>query len=487
MLVLLAGLLGAGVFTGSAWAAGCDEYASPSGSDSSNGSISSPYLTVDKLDQSLAPGQTGCLRAGTYGNTSTWDDLANSGTSGNPITIMSYPGETAHVDGYVDIEGDYTTLTGLTIDGSNTLYSNPTGPCGNMVASDPLTIEGQNDIFEYNDFTQSIPSTRGVAIGIGFWGGASAGNNAIVRYNKIHDVGACQAYDHLIYLSHGNNVQIYDNWMWNDPNGWGVQVYPAATNANIYNNVIDAAGSGFVIGGSSTVSGNTIDHNVVMNSTGLVNAATTGAAITTCCGLGTGNTFDTNDSYNNPAGIGTAVTGLTFANNITTNPDLIDPANHDYAPAPGSPVAGWGLWNGNPAGSTTTPPTQPPLQTVHRTVRQPSGHLAISGIETQHRIFTFDLTISGRGTLAVRETAQPDNVATSASLRADTSHEFTFASKNLTAKRAGTIRVTVTPDAQGRRLTNRDLSKIAIKLSVSYTPVGGALRNVSRGDLRITA
>jgi hypothetical protein len=356
LLVLLAGLLGAGVFTGSAWAAGCDEYASPSGSDSSNGSIGSPYLTVDKLDQSLAPGQTGCLRAGTYGNTSTWDDLAKSGTSGNPITIMSYPGETAHVDGYVDIEADYTTLTGLTVDGSNTLYSNPTGPCGNMVASDPLTIEGQNDIFEYNDFTQSIPSIRGVAIGIGFWGGASAGNNAIVRYNKIHDVGSCQAYDHLIYLSHGNNVQIYDNWMWNDPNGWGVQVYPAATNANIYNNVIDAAGSGFVIGGSSTVSGNTIDHNVVMNSTGLVNAATTGAAITTCCGLGTGNTFDTNDSYHNPAGIGTANTGLSLASNITTNPDLIDPANHDYAPAPGSPVAGWGLWNGNPAGSTTTPP-----------------------------------------------------------------------------------------------------------------------------------
>jgi hypothetical protein len=92
-----------------------------------------------------------------------------------------------------------------------------------------------------------------------------------------------------------------------------------------------------------------------MNSTGLVNAATTGAAITTCCGLGTGNTFDTNDSYHNPAGIGTANTGLSLASNITTNPDLMDPANHDYAPAPGSPVAGWGLWNGSRVRASPAP------------------------------------------------------------------------------------------------------------------------------------
>ena len=55
-------------------------------------------------------------------------------------------------------------------------------------------------------------------------------------------IGQCEDFDHLIYLSHGNNVQIYDNWMWNDPHGWGVQVYPAASNADIYSNVIDQRG-----------------------------------------------------------------------------------------------------------------------------------------------------------------------------------------------------------------------------------------------------
>jgi hypothetical protein len=77
------------------------------------------------------------------------------------------------------------------------------------------------------------------------------------------------AYDQMIYVASGDNVQVYDNWMWNDPHGWGVQLYPDATNAHVYDNVIDHAGSGFVVGGSSAVAGNEIDHNIVLNSTGM--------------------------------------------------------------------------------------------------------------------------------------------------------------------------------------------------------------------------
>ena len=71
-------------------------------------------------------------------------------------------------------------------------------------------MAGTVDVLQYVDYYQSIPSLRGNAIGIGFWGDA---DNTIIRYSKIHDVGQCKAYDHLIYLSHGNNVQIYGNWM----------------------------------------------------------------------------------------------------------------------------------------------------------------------------------------------------------------------------------------------------------------------------------
>jgi hypothetical protein len=334
----------------------CDLFASPSGLDSSgDGSSARPFASVRRLDSALAPGQTGCLRAGTYGDTSTWERIAADGLPAGRITITSSPGQTATIVGWVDVEASYTTVENLRIDGSNTLYaSHPSGVnCADDV-SQPLTIGGHDDILQDVDYFQSISSLRGNGIGIGF-GGDGEGDNTIVRYNKIHDVGSCKDYDHIIYLSHGNDVQIYDNWMWNDSHGWGVQLYPAPTNAHVYNNVIDAAGSGFVIGGGPGVAGNMIDNNVIINSTGLVKAGLfQGVGIVECCGLGSGNIFRSNDVFNDPGGIG-LLRHVQAYDNLNTDPQFIDAANHDYQVQPGSPIAGWGLWNGDLAITRSMP------------------------------------------------------------------------------------------------------------------------------------
>jgi hypothetical protein len=326
----------------------CDLFASPSGSDSSgNGSVNAPFASVPKLDQALSPGQTGCLRAGSYGGLSTWYDLVNSGSSQSPITISSYPGETAKLTGWVDIEASYTTLENVSIDGSNTLYTgHPAGvSCTTTNISNPLVIAGHNDILQFVDYSQSVASLRGNAIGVGFWGNA---DNTIIRNDKIHDVGGCQDYDHLIYLSHGNNVQIYNNWMWNDPHGWGVQLYPAPTNARIFNNVIDHAGSGFIIGNETgdTVTGNQIFNNIITNSTGLPQASSNGNAIQTYWGgtPGTNNTFTNNIYYNNPDGLGRP-NGIQATNNTNTDPQYINPATHNYQTQTTSPDTPWNLWN----------------------------------------------------------------------------------------------------------------------------------------------
>jgi Right handed beta helix region len=327
----------------------CTMYASPSGSDASgDGSLTAPFASLGKLDGALSPGQTGCLRAGTYGSTNSHIELANDGSALGQITISSFPGETATVRGWVDIEGSYTTLSRLSIDGSNTLYTqHPAGVSCPAPTSQPLTIAGHDDVLEYDDYYQSVASLRGNGIGIGFWGDA---DNTVIRFNKIHDVGQCQAYDHVIYLSHGNNVQIYDNWLWNDPHGRGVQLYPAPTNAKIFNNVIDHVGEGFVIGNESgeTVSGNQIYNNVITNTTGLPSEAIPGEGISDNYGgrPGSGNTFYENVLYNNPGGIG-HVTAVKSYDNASANPDLTDPVQHDFRPDAGSPAAGWGLWNGH--------------------------------------------------------------------------------------------------------------------------------------------
>jgi hypothetical protein len=344
LLVLLTGLLGCVAFAGSASAATtCNLYASPSGSDASGaGTLSSPLATVEALDGTLKPGQTGCLLSGTYGSISTIHNLGNNGTATGQITITPAPGEAAKIVGLVELEGSYTTLSGLTIDGSNNLYSvQRSGTSCPYPVSNGLEIDGHDDIFQDNDFYQSVASLRGNGIGVG-WNHSA--DNTIIRDNRIHDLGQCMAYDQMIYLAHGTGVQIYDNWMWNDPHGWGVQVYPAASNAHIHDNVIDGAGSGFVLGGSSQVSGNTIDHNIVLNSTGLPNAGLPeGVGISTCCGLGSGNSFTDNIVANNPGGVA-AASGITLAGNTTTAPAFADAVRHDYRLA--NQLAGWGLWDG---------------------------------------------------------------------------------------------------------------------------------------------
>jgi hypothetical protein len=311
----------------------CRRFAAPWGSDGTGrGTRARPFRSVTRLDRALRPGQTGCLRAGAYGSIHTLIWLRKSGRPGHRITIRSVPGETALVRGWVAIDGSYTTLSRLKIDGSNTFYRQvrPGTNCPAPV-SQPLEITGRNDILQHDDYFQSVPSLRGNGIGIGFVGGA---DNTIIRYSKIHDVGQCQAFDHLIYLSHGNNVRIYDNWLWNDPHGRGVQLYPAPTNARVFNNVVDHAGEGFVIGDEpgDAVFGNQIFNNIVTNSTGLPWEHIPGEAIHDLYSgrPGHGNTFHNNDSFHNPGGMG-RLTAVRAWGNTHTRPVFVDAVEHDYA------------------------------------------------------------------------------------------------------------------------------------------------------------
>ena len=69
----------------------CSLWASPSGADTNPGTKASPFLSLDKLAKSLAPGQTGCLPPGsTFGKR---EAITAAGTSGKGrITITTAPG-----------------------------------------------------------------------------------------------------------------------------------------------------------------------------------------------------------------------------------------------------------------------------------------------------------------------------------------------------------------------------------------------------------
>jgi hypothetical protein len=336
----------------------CDLLAAPSGSDSSgDGSVARPYRSVVRLDRALAPGQTGCLRGGTYGSISTWHELTKSGTATGQITITAYPGETPTVVGWVDLEGSYTTLSSLQIDGSNVFYNKSAdSPCPTPhTTSQALDIVGTGDVFERNNFYQSVAALRGTGVGVGFWGHA---DNATIRYNRIHDVGQCTQHDHLIYLASGDNVQIYDNWLYNDHNGFGVTAYPRPTNARIFSNVINNAGAGLNFGdnGTSATRGNKAWHNVATNAFRVPadQGGSLQAVLVMCSDLdasSTGNEVFENDSFGNLDGVAAvnsnlSATRISLSSNISVDPRFVNGAANDYSVWPGSPVASWGLWNG---------------------------------------------------------------------------------------------------------------------------------------------
>ncbi|KAF3937145.1 hypothetical protein ABW19_dt0207848 [Dactylella cylindrospora] len=73
-------------------------YVATSGSDSNNGSINSPFASIQKAVDTAQPGYTIYIRAGTY-RPSKNIQIAKSGTSSQRYTISAYPGEKVIIDG----------------------------------------------------------------------------------------------------------------------------------------------------------------------------------------------------------------------------------------------------------------------------------------------------------------------------------------------------------------------------------------------------
>ena len=92
-------------------------YVAPSasgGSNSNNGSISSPWETITYALTQLSAGDTLYLREGTYRETIT---ITQDGSSGNVITIEAYTDsgtlETVTIDGTADISGTWNTYNSV--------------------------------------------------------------------------------------------------------------------------------------------------------------------------------------------------------------------------------------------------------------------------------------------------------------------------------------------------------------------------------------
>jgi Right handed beta helix region len=235
----------------------CTRYASVRGSDSARGTKSRPFRTAQRLVDSLRPGQTGCLRGGTYSD----DDgdyvltFERAGRPGAPITIRSHPGERARLVGtvYVPRGANHVTLSRLTLEGTGD--------------DSTLKINAADVVIESNDITNAWRGVNCVILGSNQgWGGAV---RPVIRDNRIHECGnRDSSLEHGIYTANVEGGRIVRNRIWNVA-GYAMQIYPNAQRLRVAYNVVDggepSVRGGIVVGGDDEYvsNGNVIEHNVI--------------------------------------------------------------------------------------------------------------------------------------------------------------------------------------------------------------------------------
>ncbi len=322
-------------------ASACDRVAAPSGSDSAAGSAAAPYRTAGKLADSLQPGQTGCLRAGTYEQDVA---IARGGSAGSPITLSSYPGERATVRGRFRVKdsANFVTIEDLNLDGRNPADTLPSP-----------SVYGNDVAFRDNDVTN-------YHTGICFLLGSNDYGRAervTIERNRIHDCGVlpAQNHHHGIYIEHADSTRVVDNWIYDNADR-GVQMFPDSQGAYIARNVIDGNGQGVSYARDSA--NNVVEHNVVSNSVlrwniedwelyGGGNVARLNCVWTTRTG-----------SYAREGGIMVS-RDFTAAQNLIVDPQFVNRTEKDFRLAAGSPCTALLAGSGTPAPPVPDPDPQP--------------------------------------------------------------------------------------------------------------------------------
>ena len=296
----------------------CDEFVSPTGSDiSGNGSIASPYQTPQKLLDSLAPGDTGCFRAGTY----SWSENLSVRTAG--ITLTPYPGEDATLKGRLRIEetADGATIEHLTLDGRNS--ANNLSP---LIYADQVVLR-ENEITNYH---------TGICVTLDSYFSSPPPQGVVIERNRIHDCGALPSTNkhHGIYVGEARDTVIRDNWIYDNADR-GIQLYPDAQRSTITGNVIDGNGEGINFAGSGDLASddNIVQGNIISNSNLRWNAedGTNGPVPDgnvlrdNCIWASNGNA-----AYNSNGGVQAPSRNFTVSGNLITASGFVNAAAGDF-------------------------------------------------------------------------------------------------------------------------------------------------------------
>jgi hypothetical protein len=298
-------------------ATSCSLVASPSGSDSAPGTLAAPFETVQRLVDSLRPGQTGCLETGTYDEDVTFRD---PGT-----TLTTYPGQTASIVGrmYVAVGANDTTVTRLDLNGENP---------GQELSP---VIDANHVTFSYDDVTNDHTGTC-FGIGSATWGWSTG---TVITHDRIHACGQEFPGDNLqhgLYIGGATDTTIEWNLIY-DNAARGIQLYPEALDTTIAHNIIDDNGEGILIAGTNGVASSytNVYDNIISDATQRHDVESYWPAGNP---VGVGNSVHDNCLWGGREGtIGISMGGASATDNLDANPQFRDAKAGDYELSPSSP------------------------------------------------------------------------------------------------------------------------------------------------------
>jgi hypothetical protein len=285
------------------------------------------WKTIQRALDTLRPGQRALVRGGTYA-----ENLfeSSSGTPLAPITVAAYPGETVVLkpastsgDTYAaEITGSYFRLHGFVLEDA-------TGLGADVYLEDHanhIEISGNEIRYSHDQGLFADPGTSSI----------------FVVGNRIHDNGLGhdpgQHQSHGIYFE-GTHDLIADNAIYNQPYGFGIQLYPGNTDSVVVENTVVANGfSGIVLGGDGGVADEVVRENIFADN------GAWGIATDSTCPVGPV-LADHNVVYGNPSGGIQADCPqlVTAGGNIAADPLFADLAARNLHLLAGSPAIDAGL------------------------------------------------------------------------------------------------------------------------------------------------
>ncbi len=293
----------------------CARYAAPDGADGAAGTRAAPFRTPQRLAGALRPGETGCLRSGSYG---AGPDGYVLTLRASRISVRSAPGDRARLVGTVMIDRRASDVTLAHLDMVGTGGQNT------------VKVYGRDVVITDSEITNQRRGQSCVILG------STTGGRAVrpvVRRSVLSRCGAPADgnKDHGIYVARADGGQIVDN-VFVDPAAYAIQLYPDAQGVYVARNVIDGgAGTvrgGIVIGGDarSASSANVVERNVITDTASAAVDAYWEAA------TGRGNVVRDNCTFRARGAVRGG--GIDFDGNIEADPGFRDPQEGDYRLAP---------------------------------------------------------------------------------------------------------------------------------------------------------